>query len=183
MIPNRAENVKKWTYEELWLILMRQFKRLCFERGVEVTDVTARALATQAALRAPLPEIADPIRQTLIAIVEESIGVLGQWNLTYEQALQTTMNEMNGWETTADFLSLANEKGNAELRIAAGSALLVGLGEDRYALYLWQTYEHGRHDPEDVDAIVAWRALLFAAGIAENDPQAAEKAQIWLHKA
>ncbi|MCU0497266.1 MAG: hypothetical protein MUF87_07950 [Anaerolineae bacterium] len=182
MIPNRAENVKKWTYEELWLILMRQFKRLSFERGVEITDVTARALAAQAAQRAPVDAIADPIRQVLIAIVEESVNVLGQWQLTYEQALQTTMNEMHGWETTADFLSLANEKGNAELRIAAGSALLAGLGDARYARYLWQTYQHGRHDPEDVDAIVAWRALLFAAGIAEDDPQAIEKAENFRQK-
>jgi hypothetical protein len=40
---------------------------------------------------------------------------------------------------------------------------LAALGDTRYNDYLWQTYQHGKDDPEDVDAVIAKRALAFVS--------------------
>ncbi|NOG48943.1 MAG: hypothetical protein HND48_05395 [Chloroflexi bacterium] len=71
------------------------------------------------------------------------------------------MEEMLGGDTTADFLSLANEKVNAELRISAGSALRLLFGESAALRDVLTTAKHGADDPEDVDAVIAVRALAY----------------------
>jgi hypothetical protein len=177
---NRAANVTSWEFRELLVILLRQFKRLLADQGVELTDAQIQELAQNAAQRQSLSELAHAVREGMIQIVEASLSILGGWNLTYAQSLKTTMNDLPGWETTADFLELANEKGNAELRISAGASLLAGLGDPRYAPLLLQTYQHGADDPEDVDAVIARRALSFAAGIAESTPDWLAQIRQWL---
>lgn len=168
MVRNRAENVQKWTLEELITILLRQFKRLLAERGQELTEAEIKTLAFSAVGRSATSPQADRVRAALRELVAESLDVLASWGLGYAQSLRTGMNTLTGWETTADFLTLANEKGNAELRISAGASLLACLGDVMYADKLWDTWQHGADDAEDVDAVIARRALLFAAGIREN---------------
>jgi hypothetical protein len=72
------------------------------------------------------------------------------------------MGDMPGWETTAEFLDIANEKSNAELRISAGSALILVLGDDRYKDYLTFLVENPALD--DVSAIMAKRIFDFIGG-------------------
>lgn len=170
---NRAENAATWQFEQLLVILLRQFKRLLAERDLPLTEAQIEALATRQTTDAQVIE-------ALAALVEESVGVLQRWNLTYAQSLATQMDDMPGWETTADFLEIANEKGNAELRISSAGALLAGLGDARYADYLWACYQHGADDAEDVDAVIARRALLHVAGIAETSVDWADALQQWL---
>jgi hypothetical protein len=122
-----------------------------------------QAVAQATAARQPAPTQTQAIQIAMREIVDESIAVLRGWNLTYAQSLATPMDAMPGWETTADFLMLANEKGNAELRISSGSALLAGLGDSAYTPYLRDCMQHGAHDPEDVDAVIAQRVLDFVA--------------------
>ncbi len=179
MSRNRAENVARWRIDELTAILLRQFKRLLAQRDVELTEVEIQALAHAASKRMPLPVFQQEICAVLRALIRESRATLAQWNLTFERSLKTSMEDLPGWETTADFLEIANEKGNAELRISAGSALLALLGDYSGVGALLATYQHGAEDPEDVDAVIARRALLFASRVPEDTVDWISLVQQW----
>jgi hypothetical protein len=177
MMPrNRAENAANWDIEKLVAILLRQFKRLLSERGVELTEAGIQRLAGDAANRTTGTDpVATGVRRAMTGIVEESLAQLAAWDLDYARALATPMDQMPGWETTADFLELANAKGNAELRISAGASLLAFMGDTRFAGELLACYDHGRDDFEDVDAVIARRALAFASGLAPESPDWRER--------
>jgi hypothetical protein len=74
------------------------------------------------------------------------------------------MNAIGGWESTADFLELANTKSNAELRISLGASLLAFFGDKRAAEQLFTVIELDA-GIEDVDALIAKRALSAYAKI------------------
>ena len=166
-MKNRAQNVWSWTIEELTLILLRQFRRLMAERGADWTDADLKALAGRAEQRA-VDEGDAAIIAALHEIVAESELWLSERRLTFEQSIATSMEDMPGWDTTADFLSVANDKINAELRISAGAALLALLGNTHFARHALAAVKHGIRDPEDVDAVITLRALAFAARIDER---------------
>jgi hypothetical protein len=178
-MKNRAQNVWTWTIEELTLILLRQFKRLIAERGADWSDADLKALAARAEKRA-VSEGDAAVVAALREIVAESEALLAQWGLTFEQSIATGMEDMPGWDTTADFLSLANDKINAELRISAGSALLALLGDVHFAPYALASVRHGIRDPEDVDAVITLRALAFAAQIDESAPDRLARIGQWV---
>ena len=106
------------------------------------------------------------MKTALEAIVAESVGVLARWDLTFAQSLQTEMTALGGWHTTSEFLEIANEKGNAELRIVSGAALLAALDDLRYAGDLLAAVAH---DPHEIETVVARRMLSRISGI---DPAA-----------
>jgi hypothetical protein len=171
MMPrNRADNASNWEIDKLIAILLRQFKRLIAERGLDLTEAAIQRLALDAASQGPNSEDAANVRRAMIAVVDESLAQLAQWGLDYPRALATPMDQMPGWETTADFLELANAKGNAELRISAGASLLAFMGEARFAWALLACYDHGHDDHEDVDAVIARRALAFVSGLPADSP-------------
>jgi hypothetical protein len=178
-MKNRAQNVWTWTIEELTLILLRQFKRLIAEHGADRTDADLKALAGRTERHA-VNEGDAPVVAALREIVVESEALLAEWGLTFEQSVATGMEEMPGWDTTADFLSLANDKINAELRISAGSALLALLGDTRYAHHALAAVKHGIRDPEDVDAVITLRALAFAAQIDEHAKDRLSQIEQWV---
>jgi hypothetical protein len=180
MIKNRAENAANWEFDMLLVILIRQFKRLLAERDVELTEDVIRSIAAQAAARQSTGEKGGAVIHALRSVVDESLAVLAAWGLSYGKSLKTTMDNMPGWESTADFLTLANEKGNAELRISSGASLLAGLGDDTHADKLWSTYQHGKDDPEDVDAVIARRTLVFLAEIDAAAPDWEDQTRQWL---
>jgi len=178
-MKNRAQNVWTWTIEELTLILLRQFKRLIAERGADWTDADLKLLAARAAQRA-VNEGDAPVIAALREIVAESEALLAGWGLTFAQSIVTGMEDMPGWDTTADFLSLANDKINAELRISAGSALLALLGDMHYAPHALVAVKHGIRDPEDVDAVITLRALAFTAQIDESAADRLARIEHWV---
>ena len=178
-MKNRAQNVWIWSIEELTLILLRQFKRLLAERGADWTDADLKALAGRAGRRA-VNEDDAPVIAALSKIVAESEALLSEWDLTFEQSIATGMEEMAGWDTTADFLSLANDKINAELRISAGSALLVLLGDTHFAGHALTAVKHGMRDPEDVDAVITLRALAFAAQVDQDAQDRLRRISQWV---
>jgi len=183
MIPDRAGNVENWDFDKLLVILLRQFKRLLAERGVELTDAQMQQIGAAVAARQPITATeVEPLHKTMAAIIAESVEVLRGWSLTYVQALNTEMTDMPGWETTAEFLDIANHKVNAELRISAGASLLTALGDPRYAHFLLQTiqYDLDTYNRLDVDATLARRTLLFAAHIDEDAPDWLAQAQAWV---
>lgn len=182
MIPDRAGNVRGWDFDKLVVILLRQFKRLLAERGVDLTDTSIQQIAGAAATRTPLPEPAAEVRAALNALIAESLGVLAGWDLSYARSLTTEMTGIDGWETTADFLDIANRKANAEIRISAGSALLTILGDEQRARLLLETIEHDLNSSGqlDVDAIIAQRALLHASGIDGESATWLDEARAWV---
>jgi hypothetical protein len=183
MFPNRIGVYDQAPLEELLTILLRQFKRPLESRGVSITDTEAAEIATAVVQREPLNEKALAVRSALVQLVAESETVLEGWNLTFQQSLNTDMNDVPGWETTAEFLELANEKANAELRIATGSALLAAFGDLRYKHYLLYMVEQGENERQpDLDQVIARRVLLFASGIASDDPAWLEKLRTWVNQ-
>lgn len=170
MIRNRAQNAATWDMDKLIAILIRQFKRPLAERGLIYTESEIISTAQAAANREPITEQTRKLCNAMADVVQESLGVLAAWDLTYTQSLATGMEAMPGWETTAEFLELANEKGNAELRISAGASLMAALSDLRFADMLIACYENGIQDPEDVDAVIAKRTLSFALQLDEHAP-------------
>lgn len=176
---NRARNIWGWMIDELVLILLRQFKRVLDERGAALTDSQYKEIAARVAQR-ERSDVDAPVIAALQAAITESEQLLASLGLTFESALETEMTDLAGWDTTADFLTLANEKVNAELRISAGASLLALLGDVRFASYALISARRGIHDSDDVDAVIALRALAFAAGIDPKSPDRWAQIAAWL---
>jgi hypothetical protein len=134
MPPDRDHTFANAPIDELLSVLLRQLKRPLAAHGITLTDAQAEKLAADCAAGNPLtlPELVP----ALVAVVTESEGVLGKMNLTFIQALDTPMDKVSGWETTAEFLELANEKSNAELRITLGAGLALAFGDGRFSAYV-----------------------------------------------
>ena len=182
MRPDRATNIESWDIDALTLILFRQFKRLLADKGVNLTDSEMQAIANSVAKRHVSAEHVHMIISALDALIGESMTVLAGYGLSFAQSLATDMTDLTHlWNTTADFLSIANEKGNAEIRISAGSALMTLLGNYRHVDNLITAIEHDIHalGTLDVDAMICKRALLFVARIASPDPHWWDKARAW----
>jgi hypothetical protein len=177
MVPNRAQALAKAPITDLLTILLRQFKRPLATQGVTLTDADAQALAEAIAQRAPDSDLRAAVRAALIVLIDESESVLAQWHLRFEQSLDTTLDKLPGWDSTAEFLAIANEKANAELRIAAGAALLTTMGDLRHADKLLLMYERDEGDP---DALIGKRMLSFVAGIDPNAKYWRVLAKVWL---
>jgi phage tail protein X len=160
-------------------ILLRQFRRPLANHNVTLTMEDVAAIASAAAERQPLSDHGRAVRVGLVRVVEESETVLARWDLTFEQALQTEMPDIPGWETTAEFLDIANEKSNAELRIAAGSALVLALGDKQFVAYLF--FLVMRPQLDEVSAVVARRILAFASHTEDsmNDDDWLERVRAW----
>jgi hypothetical protein len=181
MLPNRIAAYDHAPLEELLTILLRQFKRPLASRAVTITDAEAAEIADAIVRHEALSEKSQAVRAALVDLVAESERVLAGWNLTFQQSLNTDMSNIPGWETTAQFLELANEKANAELRISTGAALLAALGDLRYAHYLLYMVEQAEEEREpDLDQVIARRVLLFASGISQEDPTWLEKLRAWV---
>lgn len=159
MRPDPIANYRTAPLEELLTILLRQFRRPLATRQIQFSDADAAALAKRIISREPLTEADETIRAALVELVRESESVLARWSLTFEQSLKTPISEMSGWESTADFLEIAAEKANAELRISTGAALLVALGDRGFIPHLLSVIHSA--DP-DLDTVIAERVLALA---------------------
>ena len=175
--PDRAQMAQNAPLEDLLAILLKQFKRPLETLNVTLSSNDAQTLANAIVQREPATDKAIEVRAALVTLVHESEAVLAAWNLTFQQSLETGMDAMPGWETTAEFLDIANTKSNAEIRIASGATLVAALGDYRFGdilLYLAQ------HDDTDVDSVVARRVLLFESGIDPTVPDWADSVRAWL---
>lgn len=158
VLPDRGGAFRSAPLGELLGVLLRQLRRPLGAHGVGLSDAQAAERGEQiaAALEGGSP-LNDPALVTaLTAIVRESEAVLARWNLTFAESLVTSMEAITGWETTAEFLEVANEKANAELRISTSAALLTALGARDFAGYLRHVL--ARED-DDLDTLIAARVL------------------------
>lgn len=177
MRPDRASVLGTAPLSDLLVVLLRQYKRLLAERGLELTEANIRDLAQRRVEQASLNATETRIRDLLGDMIAESLAVLARWNLSYAQALATDMNAIPGWESTSEFLEIANEKSNAELRIASAAALAVTLRAYQYAPYLLQTFAH---DPSEMEGVIARRVLLLVSGVDDNAADWFDQVQAWL---
>ncbi len=173
---DRGQTLANAPLEDLLTILLRQFKRPLASHGVTITDADAAQIAAEVAARQPDTPQRAAIRQALAAAIAESEAVLAGRGLTFERALATTMDAIPGWETTEEFLEIATEKANAEVRIAAGAALLLALGDARHAHTVIAQIEHA---PAETEAHLGRRILSWASGIEGKGEDWLDKAKAW----
>jgi hypothetical protein len=168
MLPSdRAHTFENAPLEDLLGVLLRQLKRPLATHGFHLTDADAHRLALERMEGRNVASRADLVK-ALAEVVAESEGVLARMGLTFQQALDADLSDVGGWETTAEFLELANEKANAELRITLGSALALAFGgERRFAADLLHLVGGDYGD----ETVIARRVLSFASGI---EPEAAD---------
>jgi hypothetical protein len=180
MRPNRAAAFETAPLHELLAILLRQLRRPLKTHGLDLTDRDAAELAQALVRREPLPTLAEPIREALAALVAESQSVLSKWGLSFQESLETPMDRIPGWETTAEFLDVANEKANAELRISSGAILLTALGDRQHVRDVLFLAEKSHLPGEaDLEHVLARRVLLFAAGIDSADAAWMDRLRAW----
>jgi hypothetical protein len=176
MLPDRAAIYQTSPLEDLLALLLRQYRRPLYSRGIEFTDAQAGEIARALVNREDPGDTARAICVMLAELIAESERTLAKWNLTFQTAIDTPMERITGWETTSDFLEIANEKSNAELRISTGSILLAAMEDYRYLnilLFLAARPER------DIDTIMARRVLSHLSGVEENDPDWFNRVQAW----
>jgi hypothetical protein len=166
--PDRAQTFQTIPMVDLIAVLLRQMKRpLANDAGLTLSDALADDMAQARVAGRAGPLAAAELSAALIRVVTASEGVLAWWGLTFQQSLDTLMERIPGWTTTAEFLELANEKSNAELRITLGAALALILADERRYLPYLLHLAGGDYGDE---TMIARRALLFVTGVAADAP-------------
>ena len=180
MLPNRTSALENAPLKDLLAIVLRQFKRPLKAGGIDLTDADIERLVESAVERGERNERMGAVSAALLDLVTESEAVLGKWNLSFRESIDTLMEAIPGWASTVEFLEIATEKANAELRISAGSALLAAFGDLSRADHLLVLTKKSRQPASaDLDTVLARRVLLFAAGIDAKDPLWWDKLQAW----
>lgn len=179
MFHDRPNPVETWPFDHLLTVLLKQFKRPLAAQGIMLTDAEAQAIGKAVSSHQPLPHTTQALRAALSAVIAESEGVLSQQGLTFSQSLRTGVDALPGWDSTADFLALAEAKTNAEIRIGAGSALLAALGDLCYANYLFDQIQTA---PDEAEAAIARRVLSFLSGADSATPEGLERARQWVEQ-
>ena len=163
---------------EVLLVLLRHFRQILADGGLGLTEDTSRELARALASGEPHAAM-DALMLILAELVEASLGELQtRWQLDFAAALRADMSSIGGWETTAEYLELANDKAELETRIAGGSALLVAAGRSQYAANLIDVIEYDA-GALDIDAVVAKRVLLHVSGVDGSGPDWLLRVQQW----
>lgn len=172
LIPSRAQTFASAPMQDILYVVLRQLRRPLASKNVEISDAEAQSLASA---RMAGESLARPeLIAGLIAVVEESEKVLAALGLTYSQSLDTDMTTLGGWETTADFIDLAERKSNAELRITLAAAMALAYRhERRYLPYLLHTAAGDYGD----ESSIAFRCVCFAAGVEPTQADALEKSE------
>jgi hypothetical protein len=176
MLPDRAAIYQTAPLDDLLALLLRQYRRPLYTRGVEFTDAQAGEIARALVNRTDPGDKARAMCVALTELVAESERVLAKWNLTFQTAIDTPMEQITGWETTSDFLEIANEKSNAELRISTGSILLAAMEDyHRLPILLFLAARPER----DIDTILARRLLAHISGVDEAAPDWLDQVSEW----
>jgi hypothetical protein len=166
---NPAEELNKLPLASLLADLLKQVNKpsLLGARGIRLSHEEIEAIAAK--VEAHESQDNKLLWEALLDIVQESLTELKtRFGFSYAESLQTQdMNAIGGWETTAEFLEIANHKSNAELRISLGASLLAFLGDKRAAEHLF-TVIVADAGLNDVDALIAKRALSHYAKVEMN---------------
>ncbi len=169
-IPNPAHALLTAPLGELVVVLLKQFRRLLQEGSIPLTVQDMEAYGQAVENNADLPANAPLLKERLLALIAESeTDLLQRFGLTFERALNTDMGGIDGWETTSEFIELANHKSNAELRISASATLLAMFGDATHTAHLWDVINEDKN-VWDVDACLAKRALCHLYSVSPSAP-------------
>lgn len=178
-LPPTPENqLGNAPFFDLMRVLLSQFKRLLADNDVPLTADETLAVARAIANDQTHDKLTD-IQRIMQQLVDESVGLIqNRWGLTFAECLDADMNTIQAWETTAEFLEIANDKSNAELRVSAGSTLLVAMRNLNYMQYLLDVIKHDA-GVMDVDAVFAKRALTHIGGVDDDADDWLQQFQTW----
>lgn len=181
MSSDKLDRLAEAPLAEVLLLLLRQLDGALAQRGLSVTASESRdyAVALAAGER---PEYVKDLGAVLVALVEENLMTLrDRLSVDFAGSLAADISKMAVWESTADLLSIAEEKAKAEQEILIASALLVACGRSEYARYLVDVIEDDA-GVMDVDAVIARRILLHVGAIRGDDADAPAGARAWLQR-
>ena len=179
--PNPSQKLENAPFTDLMRVLLSQFKRLLADNDVLLTVDETLAVSRAIAGYSSHPKLSH-IRKMMRQLVEESLNLIkDRWGLSFRQSLSSDLNDIGQWNTTAEFLEIANEKSNAELRISAGASLLVAMGESSFAPLLIDVIQHD-NGVMDVDAVFAKRALLHVSRIDGSAEDWMNQVEKWIQE-
>lgn len=179
--PNPAYQLLHAPFADIIKILLPQFRRLLEQRDIQLTQADIETLSNSITEKT-IPADYEVLKEAFRDIVQESIAELqNRFNLNFAESLHASMKQLVDWEktTTANFLEVANHKNNAELRISAGSSLLVAWGDLQYADYLLTVIE-ADGNADDVDAVIAKRVLAHVSDISLDQKDWLQAIHNWL---
>ena len=169
MSATPRETLYRAAIGDILLILLSHLRAALAADGLALSGDAQRELSRALASGDPHAD-----RETLIAnltaLVDEGLQKLkAGWGQDFAAALHADISAPGAWETTAEYLELANEKAELENRIVTGSALLVAAGRGEYARYLQDVIAHDA-GAMDVDATVASRVLQHTGAVGPGPP-------------
>lgn len=169
---NPADSLRTVPLSLIAADLLKQFNKptLFGKHGLTFSKAEIDHIAAQIEAQQPV-EQAFAVCAGLAALIAESEAELqARFGMDFARSLATQdLRNVGGWETTAEFLEIANHKSNAELRISAGATLMLLLGDARPAPHLF-TLLQVDGGADDVDALLAKRALAHHTGIVLDTP-------------
>ena len=183
-LPDRSSQLQTIPAAQLVADLLRQFNKPTLLGAYDLVFTKSELdMIAAAAANHEIPQSAETINKAMRQLIQQSLDLLRErFGFTYAESIATTdMGAIDGWETTAEFLEIANEKNNAELRISAGASLMAFFGDLRFAEQLFTVMENDQ-GLDDVDALIARRALSHAAQIAFADPDWREKVEAAIYR-
>ncbi len=164
MPASPADRLGKAPLSEIILVLLQYFHAPLAENDLTLGAEEARELA-QALSSGRRRLRADALTQTIANLVDDCLTTLRvRWRMDFPTALRAELSDIGPWQSTAEFLELANDKAEAETQIALGAALLVATGRSEYTPYLINVIDHDA-GASDLEATVARRVLLHVSGI------------------
>ena len=164
MPASPAERLDKAPLSEVILMLLQYFRAYLAENNLTLGADEARELA-QALAAGQRHVRVETLTGTIAKLVDGCITSLRvRWQMDYPTALRAELSDIGPWQSTAEFLELANDKAEAETQIALGAALLVADRRSEYAPYLINVIEYDA-GALDLEATVARRLLLHVSGI------------------
>ena len=179
MSSEALEKLAQVPLQEILHLLFRQLDGALTGRAQSLGAKPSRDLI--AALAAgETPGSVNALTVVLIRIVEDNLKILrDRLSVDFASSLAADITQAADWESTADFLSIANEKAGAEQEILIASALLVACGKSEYASYLIDAIEADA-GALDVDAVIARRMLRHVGAIDSVNTDAPAQARAWL---
>ncbi len=179
MASQALEKLAQAPLQEILHLLFRQLDGALTRREPSLGAKPSRDLI--AALAAgETPESVKDLAAALISIVEDNLKTLrDRLSVDFAGSLAADITQVADWQSTADFLSIANEKAGAEQAIMIASALLVACGKSQYASYLIEVIEDDA-GALDVDAVIARRILLHVGAIDSVNKDTPSQARAWL---
>lgn len=179
MSSDNLDRLAKAPFDEILHLLLGQLDNALTGRDPSLGANPSSDLI--AALEAgETPESVKDLAAALIRIVEDNIKTLRErFSVDFASSLAADITQVAAWESTADFLSIANEKAGAEQAIVIASALLVACGKSEYASYLIDAIEADA-GALDVDAVIARRILRHVGAIDSVNTDAPSQAGAWL---